>query len=138
MTDDIEGLAYVWHVNRNLVDKMEEESKKALKEDPAYVQAKAIIDRIEGKLIQFLEDTKQKNAGTRFGTVHTVTRHTAALSAPDDFMGFVIENRMWDMLDKKANVTAVKAWVEEHKELPPGVQLNAHTRLSITAPKEPL
>ena len=138
MTDNVEGLAYVWHVNKKIVDRLEEESKKALKENPEYVQAKAVLDRLEGILIKFLEDTKQKNAGTKYGTIHTVTRQTAAISDITAFQGYVIENRAWDAIDWKANATFAKDFTAEHKELPPGVQLNSHTRLSITAPKEPL
>lgn len=138
MTVDIEALARDYHLAKNYIDNWEEEIDKAMKADLRYQEAKEQIAKIEGELIQFLEDTKQKNAGTRYGTIHTVTRYSAPISAPDEFMGFVIENRMWDMLDKKANVTAVKAWVQEHKELPPGVTLSANRRLSITAPKEPL
>lgn len=138
MTDNVEGLAYVWHTNQNLVDKLEEQSKKALKENPEYMQAKAVIARIEGILIKFLEDTKQKNAGTKYGTIHTVTRVTAAIQDITAFQGFVIENRAWSAIDWKASSTFAKDFTAEHKELPPGVQLNSHTRLSITAPKEPL
>src|SRR5271165_6459045 len=133
MADDlinVEELAHAWHLAKQTIDILEEAYKKALKTHPKYVQAKAFSAFLEGELMKFLETTHQKNASTRFGTIHTVTRYSAPISDPDEFMGFVIENRRWDMLDKKANVTAVKDWNEEHKELPPGVQLSANTRLS--------
>jgi hypothetical protein len=138
MSVDVEGLAYVWHILRKKIEELEEAAKKALQENQEYIQAKAMLATIDGKLTAFLQDTKQKNAGTKYGTIHTVTRHNATLFDPQEFLTFVRETDEWDMLDKKANATAVREWAEKHKTLPPGVRLSASTRLSITAPKEPI
>jgi hypothetical protein len=135
---DVEMYAAGLHAARKLIDLFEETFKKALHEHPKYVRAKEARAFAEGFLMNWLDSTKQLRAGTRYGTIHTVTRYSASCSAPDEFMDFVLAEKVYDMLDKKPNVTAVKAWVEEHHALPPGVQLSAIRRLSITAPKEPL
>jgi hypothetical protein len=39
-------------------------------------------------------------------------------------LDFVIETQDWDLLDRKANVTAVQDYMQKTGELPPGVKLN--------------
>jgi hypothetical protein len=50
------------------------------------------------------------------------------------FMDFVVENKFFHLLDRRANTPAVKTWVEEHKELPPGCNLTSVQTLGVRAP----
>jgi hypothetical protein len=49
-------------------------------------------------------------------------------------MKYVIDNNLFDLLDRKANVTAVKDHVKEKGALPPGVNLSAIETVGVRRP----
>ena len=83
-----------------------------------------IQEILSGKLREFLETNKLENLRTKHGTCYVSTRYTASLADPEIFMDFVIKNNKFELMDRRANATAVRGYVEEHKNLPPGVNLN--------------
>jgi hypothetical protein len=87
-----------------------------------YVELQNLLT---GWLQTFMETAGADNIKTPYGTCYNSTRYTASLADPQVFMDFVENTKQYDLLDRKANVTAVKAYVEEHKTLPPGVNLSA-------------
>ena len=76
-------------------------------------------------LQDFLETAGAQSVKTKEGTVYASTRYTASLADPQAFMDYVIKHTAFDLLDRKANATAVRDFVENHNALPPGVNLNA-------------
>jgi hypothetical protein len=44
---------------------------------------------------------------------------------------FIQSNGLWDMLNRAVNKTAVEAYVEEHKVVPPGVNYSAILKLHV-------
>lgn len=92
------------------------------------LEIKPLVDLqnlLTGWLQQFMETAGADNIKTAHGTCYNSTRYTASLADPEAFMKFVKDTSSFDLLDRKANVTAVKAYVEEKKTLPPGVNLSA-------------
>ncbi len=73
----------------------------------------------------FMEQAGADNIKTAHGTCYSTTRYTASLADPEAFMKFVRDTGSFDLLDRKANVTAVKDYVAEKSCLPPGVNLSA-------------
>jgi len=98
------------------MDAAHEEAKKA------WTEAR---DEIGAWLMNFLETSGTSAAKTAAGTAYLTVKHQASLPDPEAFMSFVIEHKLFDLLDRKANSTAVKAYIEEHKALPPGCNLSA-------------
>lgn len=90
-----------------------------------------LMDEIEGILQKFLDDNKLENLSTDAGTCYTTTRYTATLADPQLFMNYVIENSAWDLLDRKANSTAVKKFVAKNKTQPPGCNLTGLTSVGV-------
>jgi len=94
-------------------------------EDDAHKErmkpARALLEQLNGALLQHLIDIGAENVRTASGTVSRRMERSASLSDPDAFMRFVIGNEAWDLLDRKANKTAVFDFIEENKEAPPGV-----------------
>jgi hypothetical protein len=74
---------------------------------------------------QQLDNVGAKSVKTAQGTVYQSTRYSASLSDPKAFMDYVIANSAFDLLDRKANSTAVRDFIENHKSEPPGVRLSA-------------
>ena len=89
------------------------------------------LDQIEGRLMAALEATGSEAIRTAHGTCHTVSRTKASLADPEAFMQYVIANKAFDLLDRKANSTAVKAFVKEKNTLPPGCNLSTIVSIGV-------
>lgn len=84
-----------------------------------------IQEILAGRLQAALDANNAENIKTEHGTFYRSIRYSASLADPDVFMKFVIDNRKFDLLDRRANPTAVRAYVDAEKTLPPGCNLNA-------------
>jgi hypothetical protein len=95
---------------------------------------KAIKDELTGILQECLTAIGAESIRTSEGTAYTSTKYTASLADPKAFMDFVISNQNFDLLDRKANSTAVRAYVEETGSLPPGVNLSSIATVGVRRP----
>lgn len=97
--------------------------------DAQHEEAKRKIvethNMLTGWLQNFMEQAGADSVKTPEGTCYSSTRYTASLADPEAFMAFVKTTNNYDLLDRKANVTAVKDYVSENGTLPPGVNLSA-------------
>jgi hypothetical protein len=89
---------------------------------------------LTGWMMQFLETSGADSIKTSAGTCFNSTRYSASLADPKAFMDFVIDQRNWDLLDRKANATAVRDYVAEKGSLPPGVNLSAIRTVNVRRP----
>lgn len=73
---------------------------------------------------------------TKSGTVIASTRYTASLVNADAFMRHVIGTESWDLLDRRANATAVRDFVEKNSADPSsiGVKLTALKTIGVRRP----
>jgi hypothetical protein len=90
-----------------------------------------LIEELTGKLQHFMTTHNMESLRTSTGTCYKSTRHTASLADPEAFMKYVIDNKMYDLLDRRANSTAVKEYVEKNHHLPPGCNLTAMETLGV-------
>lgn len=112
------------------------DAKKALQEvqDAAIKEYDDILERLAGRLQQFFTETGQDNAKTGAGTAFLSTTYRASLADPQAFMDYVIGTSSFSLLDRKANVTAVRAFVKKNERLPPGVNLTGTKKVNIRRP----
>lgn len=111
---------------RDKISEIKEAQKKHL--EPYEEMRQQLI----GTLLQFLKNTGQESAKTAEGTVYISTKSYAALSDPDAFMEFVVENKLFELLDRRANAPACLEHAKEHDGvLPPGVKINAVTGIGV-------
>lgn len=104
---------------RDALKKMDEEhdeKKKPLVE---------VQNLLTGWLQNFMEQNGAENIKTSNGTCYSSTRYTASLADPEAFMAYVKSSGNYDLLDRKANVTACRDFVAENNSPPPGVNLSA-------------
>jgi len=80
------------------------------------------MEKLEALFMRELALSNQDSAKSKAGTVYKTTKKTASLEDGDSFMSFVIGGEHWELLDRKANVTAVEEFLNENKALPPGVK----------------
>jgi hypothetical protein len=83
-----------------------------------------IQEQLAGRIQAFMASNNLENLKTKSGTCYTTHRTTASLADPEAFMKYVIEHGQFDLLDRRANSTAVKDFVQRNKALPPGCNLN--------------
>lgn len=110
---------------RDALKALEEEYEK--KKQPLV----EVQNLLNGWLMDFLDKAGADSIKTAAGTCYLSTRYTASLADPDAFMKHVIENNRFELLDRRANATAVKDYVKEHGQLPPGANLSAMKTLGV-------
>ncbi len=104
------------------MDKAHDEAKKPFTE---------ALTEISGHLQAFLNDSGSDSVKTKWGTCYKTTRYTASLADSQAFMDYVVSNERYELLDRKANSTAVRAFVEESGGLPPGCNLSALSTVGV-------
>lgn len=119
VTEDMQKRVLQFIQIRDKLRELEEAHKQKCK------PLRELQEKVGGKIQQFLADHNLENLKTSAGTCYVTTRYTASLADPDAFMNYVIHNQLFDLLDRRANSTAVKAFVAKHKMRPPGCNLNA-------------
>lgn len=115
---------------RTAIDEIEEAVKKELK------PLRDIKEALAGCFDKFLTATGQQSAVTPAGTVHWNTRYTASLSDPQAFMNFVLEEKRFDLLERRASVAGVEEFIEKEHVVPPGVNLNRIRTIGANKPGE--
>src|ERR1035437_7582480 len=106
LTDqDAKVKQYVWL--RDDLKRMDDKHKEDRKEHTE------ILEKLEGQFQAFLDKTGSTSVKTAFGTFYSSTRYTTSLVSPDTFMDFVIEMKLFDLIDRRANAAAVRDYVTE-------------------------
>ena len=116
-----------------LIDKKLDELEEEFKASVAPLEN--IKNLLQGYFEKFLTDTGHQTAVTAGGTVHWNHRVTAKLEDPQAFMDYVIANKQFDLLDRRANATACRELAEKGT-LPPGVKLNTIRTIGVRKPGE--
>lgn len=109
-------------------DKLKEIDEEYEKKRAPLVEMQNLLT---GWMMEFLDRTGSEKVGTAYGTAYTSTRYSASLADPDAFMKFVIENNKFELLDRRANPTAVRDYVKDNNALPPGANLSQVRTLGV-------
>ena len=104
--------------------------RDAIKEkDDAHKEAmrpyREALDKLNNVLLNHLNTVGADSVKSSAGTVYKTTKRSASLEDGDAFMRHVITKEAWELLDRKANVSAVEAYYEENGVLPPGVKMSS-------------
>jgi hypothetical protein len=114
--------------NRDEIARIESEAKEkinAIKEQQA---------KLETWLRLKLEADGEESKRTVHGTVFFTTVDYAQMADWNSFLPFVIQNEAWDMLEKRVAKTAVRAFVNDTREVPPGVTYGTKKEINIRKP----
>ena len=102
---------------RDLIKEKDDFHKEVMK---PYRQA---LEDLNLVLLGHLDTIGVENAKTESGTVYMTAKKSVKIVDEPVFWDFVTTNEAWDLIDKKANVTAVSDYLEEHQALPPGLDI---------------
>lgn len=100
---------------RDQIRDMEKKHEEAIK---PYKDA---LEQLGSVLLDHLTRTGLESARTASGTVYRTERVSASIQDVSAFWGHVVASQAWDLIDKRANKTAVTDYVSVHGTAPPGV-----------------
>lgn len=83
------------------------------------------LEQLNSVLLAHLISLSVNSASTDAGTVYRTEKKSASLADAKAFMDFVIANQAWDLLDRKANTTAVEEFIKGNSAPPPGVNFSS-------------
>lgn len=93
-----------------------------------------LMEALEGLMQQGLQAVNAESLRTDNGTVTASMKMAASVADMDTFWAHVVTSGNFDLLDKKANLTAVKDYVEKHGVPPPGVNFSTFNKVGVRRP----
>lgn len=91
------------------------------KEDAKF---KEKMEKIEGALLQFLNETQQNSSKTDAGIVYRQEEITPTGADWDAFYGWVAKNNAFDALERRIKKTFIREYMDAHDGgIPPGVSV---------------
>jgi hypothetical protein len=109
------------------------DEKTALKKvyDDACEDINVLLKKIENKFLEQFLKTGQDSTSTGAGTAFTKQRTSDKVIDREAFLQFVKDNDAFDFIESKCNKTALDQFIEEKKDLPPGVTRTSETIVQI-------
>ena len=128
MSENMEKRVGQYVAIRDLISEIKDRHKEEL------LAHEILLERLAGIIHRFMDAHNLENLRTAAGTCYISMKWTANVQDPAAFMKFVIDNEEFDLLERRASSTAVKAYVEENNHLPTGVNLNALSSIGVRRP----
>jgi hypothetical protein len=91
----------------------------------------ALMDEVEGKILQRFQETGIESARTAAGTAYVTTRASVTVADRDTFLKFVCDNEAWDMLENRCKKEAVVQYKTANDDLPPGLNWSEERKVGI-------
>lgn len=103
--------------------------KEAAKAKLAKIEA--VMDKIEGYILEEFNAQGIESARTEAGTAYKTLRTSATVADWPATLSYIQEHNLWDMLERRVSKTAVEAFRDEHKDLPPGINWREEVLVNI-------
>ena len=97
-------------------------------------EIKKTLDKLEAWLMKKADEDGVTSFKTDHGTAFLSTTDFAGVEDWNAVLQFVLENGAWDMLQKSVSKVAVRGYLEEHKEVPPGIKYGTKLDINIRKP----
>lgn len=110
---------------RDKIRDMEAKHKEQLK---PYKEA---LDLLNAALVQHLNAIQAESVRTNYGTVYKTTKDSATISDSTAFWEHVLRTKDFDLIDKRANKTAVRDYIEDNGAPPPGVNYTQVSEVGV-------
>jgi hypothetical protein len=87
------------------------------------------MGELTSKILKAMDEQGMESVRTEAGTAYKSTKRSVSVGGWDEFLPWLRATENWHMLNRAANKTAVLEYLEEHEELPPGI--NSYSELTI-------
>jgi hypothetical protein len=95
---------------------------------------KAQLEQLNSILLRYLNETNQTAARTEAGTAYKKVWTSATVRDKEAFRRHVIGSEAWDLIDWRANKTAVTEAVETYGDPPPGINFSRGYDVGVRRP----
>jgi hypothetical protein len=89
------------------------------------------MEKTEAAILDFFNKHGMDSAKCEAGTAYRASRTSATVNDMDAFLGFVRENDAWHFLEKRVAKTQVDEYVNQHNDLPPGINYTKMAALNV-------
>lgn len=94
-----------------------------------------MLDKLESILLNTFNETGIDSVKTAAGTAFVQIRTSASVADWDAyFTGYVLPNQAWEMLERRANKTAIEQYKDANSELPPGINWTEQRVVNVRRP----
>jgi phage-related tail fiber protein len=114
---------------RNEIDEIEREAKVKV----AAIKQK--MSMLETWVTLKAEQEGLKTVPTQNGTAYWSTHHSCSVAEPSIFFDYVRDNQAWDLIEKRASKLAVKSFIDESGNPPPGVNFSSYRVFNVRQTK---
>lgn len=81
------------------------------------------LSKLEFATLKLLDEAGVDSAKTKAGTAYLLVRTSVVVADKSSFMDYVTNNERFDLLDVRANKTAVEGMLSDDEDLPPGLNI---------------
>ena len=122
---NVESIVSAYITVRDEVAKIKAAQKAQLE---PYTQA---LEKHEGQMLQILSDAGVESMKTSAGTAYRSEKTSVTVADKSAFMDYIETNGAFDLLDVRANKTAVEGFMAEHQDIPPGVNIRREVAVNF-------
>ena len=99
--------------------------------DAKLAPVEEAMQKIEAHLMKTLNELGSDRIGGPTGVAFKSTQNSATVADKELFRQFVLENDRWELADIRASKTAVKEYIDENDDLPPGINWRSETVIRV-------
>jgi len=89
------------------------------------------LDQLAGYILDFLNQSGAASMRTGSGTISRTHKDSCSIADMEAFWTFVVTQGDFDLCDRKANVTAVREYMEKNSAPVPGVNFTSMQTVSV-------
>lgn len=99
--------------------------------DKKVAKIDSIMDKVEGRLIEYFNETGLESVRTDAGTAYKTTRVSATVADWDTLLSHILTSENYQLLEHRVSKTAVTEFKEANNDLPPGVNWREEVTVNI-------
>ena len=89
------------------------------------------MQKIEAHIMKTLNELGSDRIGGATGVAFKSTQNSATVADKELFRQFVLANDRWELADIRAAKTAIKEYIDENDDLPPGINWHSETVIRV-------
>lgn len=94
-------------------------------------KVETLLGKVEDRLLEVMNANGLEAVPTDAGTAYKAIRTSVTTADKEVFMNFIRESDEWPLLEVRPSKPAVEKYLEDHAELPPGVNMSRTTQVNV-------